>query len=305
MKAIVAGGSGFIGGALVRSLAADGHEVVVLSRRPAAVRDLPAGARAVGWDGRTVGEWARELEGAGAVVQLSGESLSDGRWTEAKKERLRASRVDSGAALTDAVAGLRTPPRVLVQGSAVGYYGPRGDEEIAEDAISGNDFLARLCLAWEASTAGVEARGVRRPIARTGVVLDPGEGALAKMLPPFRLGAGGRLGSGRQWFPWIHRDDEVAALRLLVDDERAQGPFNLTAPAPVRNGELTGDLGRALRRPTVFPVPAPALRLLFGEMADVLLTGQRAVPRKLLELGFRFRFAQLDAALADLLAPPR
>jgi uncharacterized protein (TIGR01777 family) len=238
------------------------------------------------------------------VVQLAGENLADGRWSEERKRRLRASRVDSGAALATALAAASPRPAVFAQASAVGFYGPQpdgDDSEVTEAAPPGRDFLARLCVDWEASTASVEGLGVRRVVLRSGVVLDLADGALPKMLRPFRLGVGGRLGSGRQWFPWIHRDDQVAAVRFLLAEERASGPFNLAAPAPVRNLELTRELGRALRRPTVLPVPAAALRLLFGEMSGVLLTGQRAVPRRLEELGFGFRFPTLREALADLL----
>jgi uncharacterized protein (TIGR01777 family) len=307
MRVVITGGSGLIGRAVAAPLAAEGHDVVVLSRDPARVRGLPAGVRAVQWDGRTAAGWETLLEGGSAVINLAGEAIAAGRWTEERKRRIRASRVDAGRAVVDAVrlaAEERRAPAVVVQASGIGYYGDTGDQEVGEDHLPGGDFLAEAAIAWEASTAEVETLGVRRVVLRTGVVLDRAGGALAKMLPPFRLGLGGPLGGGRQWFPWIHLADEVGAILFLIATAAASGPFNLCAPRPVQSRDFAHALGRRLRRPSILPVPAPVLRLALGELAAVLLGGQRAHPRRLLAAGYRFRFPDLPEALADLLAKP-
>lgn len=291
MRVVIAGGTGFLGRALTASLRRDGHRVVVLSRRVRAGQpDI------VAWtpDG-TVGPWATALESAEAVVNLAGEGIADGRWTTARKQALMDSRLQATSSLAAAIAGATTPPRAFLSGSGVGYYGPRGDEPIAEDASAGHDFLGRLATQWEAATSAA-ARHTRVTRLRTGLVLGD-EGALAKMLLPFRLGVGGRLGSGRQWMPWIHVDDWVRMVRFLIDDPRASGPFNVCGPAPVTNAEFTGALGRALHRPAVLPVPAFALRLALGELSDALLTGQRAVPAKATALGFTFTYPDVQSAL--------
>ncbi len=300
MRVVITGGSGLIGRALTVDLAAAGREVVVLSRRPDKVAGLPAGARAESWDAASAEGWAHLVDGAEAVVHLAGESIGEGRWTAAKKRRIEDSRVRSSRAVAAAIEAAGRKPRVLLQGSAVGYYGPR-DEEATEDTPPGDDFLARVAVAWEGATAAVEGMGVRRAVLRTGVVLATDGGALPKMLLPFRLFAGGPVGSGRQWLPWIHLADEVAAIRFLLEDEGARGPFNLTAPQPLTNREFSRVLGRVLKRPSFLPAPAFALRLALGEMADLVLKGQRAVPKRLGELGFTFRFPDAESALRDLL----
>jgi uncharacterized protein len=299
-RILLLGGSGLIGRRLAPELVAAGFEVVVLSRNPARLADLPPGVRAVGWDGRTAAGWQAEAEGARAIVNLAGDNVGEGRWTSAKKAAIRDSRQRSTAAVLAALAGAERRPEVLIQGSAVGFYGPRGDEEIPETTGPGDDFLAGVCRDWEAASAGAEALGVRRVVVRTGVVLDPEGGALAKMKIPFELFAGGPLGSGRQYLPWIHHRDETAALRFLLTHPDARGAFNLTAPEPVPQAEFARRLGHAMGRPSLVPTPAFALRLAVGEMAEVLLTGQRAVPKRLLELGFEFRYPRLEAALAEL-----
>jgi uncharacterized protein (TIGR01777 family) len=302
MRIIITGGSGLIGRALAASLAADGHEVILLSRTPERATGLPVGVRAAGWNGRTAAGWSSLADGAEAIVNLAGESIAAGRWTPERKRRIRDSRLDAGRAVVEAVQAASNRPRVVIQASAVGYYGPHGDEEITEQTPPGNDFLAQaVVVEWEASTAPVEALGVRRAIIRTGVVLSEDGGALPRLMLPFKFFAGGRLGSGRQWFPWIHIADEVRAIRFLIDSQAASGPFNLSAPNPLTNAEFSRILGRVLGRPTLVPTPAPALRLLFGEMATVLLDGQRALPGRLLDLGFTFRFPEAEAALRDLL----
>jgi uncharacterized protein len=306
MRVIIAGGSGLIGRAVAGALAAAGNEVVVLSRDPDRVRGLPAGVRAARWDGHSAAGWEALLEAGSAVINLAGEAIAAGRWTEERKRRIRASRVDAGRAVVAAVrlaAEAGRAPAVVLQASGIGYYGDAGDREVDEDSPPGADFLAEASVAWEASSAEVEALGVRRVVLRTGVVLDRDGGALPKMLPPFRLGLGGPLGGGRQWFPWIHMADEVGAILFLLAAEAASGPFNLCAPRPVRSRDFARALGKQLHRPSILPVPAPALRLALGELAAALLGGQRANPRRLLAAGYRFRFPDLPEALADLLAP--
>lgn len=305
MQVIIAGGSGLIGRAAAGALLAQGHDVTVLSRDPGrAGGALPAGARATAWDGRTAAGWAERLAPGAALLNLAGEGIAAGRWSAGRKRRIAASRVDSGAAMV-AAARLASAdgraPAVLAQASAVGYYGDGGDREVTEDQPPGDGFLATVSRDWEASTAAAAALGVRRVMLRTGIVLAREGGALAKLLPVFRAGLGGPLGGGRQWFPWIHLADEVAAILFLLADPGAEGAYNLCAPRPVTNRDFARALGRRLHRPALLRVPAPLLRLVLGEMASSLLAGQRAVPRRLLDRGFAFRFPGLDAALADLL----
>lgn len=300
MRVIVTGGTGFIGRALCARLVAAGHDVTVLSRAPERAADLPR-VRLAAWDGVSVEPLGPLLAGAAAVVHLAGESIAGGRWTAARKRRIRASRVDSSAALAAAILALPQPPAVLLQASAVGYYGSRGDEELDESSPPGEGFLAEVCRQWEAASAAVEDRGVRRPLARTGVVLAPGGGALPAMARPVRWFCGGPLGGGRQWLPWIHLDDELRALLFLLEHPTASGPFNLTAPQPLRQRAFVEALGRVLSRPSSLPAPELALRLALGEMSELLLASQRVRPARLLELGFRFRFSAAAQALGDLL----
>jgi uncharacterized protein (TIGR01777 family) len=302
MRVIITGGAGLIGQALTNNLTADGHEVIVLSRTPKKVTNLPGGAKAELWDGRTTTGWGRLADGARAIVNLAGENIAAGRWTAARKQRIRDSRLDAGRAVVQAVKMAEPKPEVVIQSSAVGYYGPRGDTEIiTEQAPPGNDFLAKVSIDWEASTASVESLGVRRAIIRTGVVLSPEDGALPRMMLPFKFFVGGPIGSGQQWFPWIHLADEVAAIRYLIDHKAATGVFNLSAPNPLTNAEFGRVLGRVLNRPAIIPTPGFVLRLAFGEMSTVLLGGQWAIPQRLQELGFTFQFLEVEAALRDLL----
>jgi len=301
MRIVITGGTGLIGNALAREMGSACHEVVVLTRDPARSGTLPPGTRAVRWDGRTAGDWAKLLDGDTVIVHLAGDAIAVGRWTDEKKRRIRESRVESGRAVLEAVRQAKSKPRALLQGSAVGYYGDTGDAVVTESHPPGDDFLARVCVEWEASTAEVTSFGVRRPVLRTGIVLSSQGGALPRMALPFRMLAGGPLGNGRQWLPWIHEMDEVGAIRFLIEREDADGPFNLTAPAPLPNRDFSRALGEALHRPSFAPAPGFALRLLLGEMADALLHGQRAVPRKLLDLGYVFRYPEALAALRGLL----
>ncbi len=308
MRVIITGGSGLIGRALVRSLTADGHEVIILSRSPGNAVNLPAGAKAVYWDGKSADGWGKYVNGAGAVINLAGESVGgtgffDVRWTPARRRRIQESRINAGRAVVQAIQLAEKKPAVLIQSSAVGYYGTHTDDrDITEDAPAGHDFLAGVCVDWEASTQKVERLGVRRAIIRTGVVISPKGGALPRQMLPFKFFAGGPLGSGEQWFPWIHIDDEVAAIRFLIDNEDARGAFNLAAPHPVTNAEFSRALGSSMRRPSWLRAPAFAFKLLFGEAALILLEGQKAVPHRLLDLGFKFKFPAVEPALEDLLA---
>jgi uncharacterized protein (TIGR01777 family) len=295
MKVVISGANGLIGSALSRALRTRGDDVIALMRRPT----TPGEVR---WDGRSVPPGV--VEGADAAVNLSGANIGARRWTDAFKKEIVDSRVDSTHAFVEAIAAARQRPRVFVNASAVGVYGGRGDEEVMESSAPGNDFLASVCKASEAEALRAEQLGVRTVLLRTGVVLAREGGALKQMLPPFKAFLGGPIGSGKQWFPWIHLEDEVAII-LWALDGAVRGPVNAVAPNPVRMKEFAHALGRALHRPTLFSVPPLVLRLGLGEMAEVLLEGQRAVPRKALDGGFRFRFGELEPALRDLVGAPR
>ena len=302
MRIIITGGTGLIGRQLAGSLASDGHEVVVLSRNPSQAAGIPAGVRLERWDAKTSAGWGQLANGAGGIINLAGESLGEGRWTEARKQAMLDSRVNAGKAVVEAIQAAGQKPKVLVQSSAVGYYGPRGSEEVTEDARPGTDFAAKICVDWENSTQPAEAMGVRRPIIRTGIVLSADGGALPRMLLPFKLFAGGKIGSGQQGFPWIHIADEIGAIRFLIDSAGATGPFNLTAPNPPTNAGFTKAIGEAMGRPAAVPAPGFAMKLAFGEMSTVLLDGQRALPKRLLDLGYPFRFTDPVVALRNILA---
>ena len=306
MRVIITGGSGLIGRALTDNLAGDGHEVIILSRNPAKVTGLPPGAQAVAWDAHTAAGWGQLVDGAEAIVNLAGESIKGNgflpsRWTSRRKQLIRQSRLDAGAAVVQAVQQVSRKPKVLLQASAVGYYGPRGDEPAKEQDAPGEDFLASVCVAWEASTAEVEALGVRRAVVRTGLPLTLKRGAFPLLVLPFRLFTGNTFGSGRQYYPWIHFSDEVAALRFLIENPKASDPYNLSAPEPATNRDFARTLGRVLRRPAWLPVPRFALQLTLGEVSTVVMDGQRAVPQKLLQEGFKFSYPDLEPALRDLL----
>ena len=306
MRLIIAGGSGFLGRALADTLAAAGHHVQILTRQPAASA-RPASARAherITWspDGTANGPWAAACSGADLIVNLAGESIAAGRWTAARKAALRDSRVLPTRSLAQAIARAAQPPAALVSASAIGYYGDRADEALTEQAGPGRDFLAGLGVEWEREALAAEATGTRVVLLRTGIVLDPREGALAKMVPPFRLFAGGPFGSGRQFMSWIHRDDWVSLAKWAIETPAARGALNLTAPNPVTNADFARALGRALHRPAIVPAPRFALSLMLGEMAGPLLFhSQRVLPAKALACGFRFAHSDVDAALASLL----
>ena len=298
MRVVVTGGTGFIGSKLCENLVAKGHEVVLFTRDASRSRDeVHPKVRVVSWAPGAA--WESWVDGAGAIVNLAGENIAQ-RWTEAAKRRIVASRVDAAARICAAIERAAVKPSVLVNAAAVGYYGPCGDETVDENSPPGTDFLATTCVAWEAAAKKAEALGLRVALIRAGVVLGGGGGALAKMLPPFKAFAGGPIGSGKQWMSWIHRDDLVALFVFAIENANAHGPINGTAPNPVTMKEFAKALGHALHRPSLFPAPAAAVRLLLGEMATVVLDGQRVVPRKAEGLGFKFRFTEVDAALRDV-----
>ena len=299
MNVIIAGGSGLIGQAFTADLLKHGHRVWVLTRRLSQVH-LPAGAQAAGWDGASGRGWESVLEQADAVVNLAGENIGAHPWTRERKGRIRESRVQAGQAIVRAIQATGQRPRVLVQSSAVGYYGPCKEETLTEGSPAGRDFLSGVAVDWENSTRTVEELGVRRVIIRTGVVLAAEGGILSRFLYPVRLFAGGPMGSGRQWISWIHMRDQLAAMRFLMEHASAAGAFNVCAPEPVTNAEFVRTLAGVLNRPYWLPAPAFALKLVLGEMSTLVLDGQKVVPARLQELGFRFTYPELDAALENL-----
>ena len=295
MRIAITGSTGLIGSALVRSLVADGHDVRRLVRRAARAPNE------VSWNPERNEIDVKALAGVDAVVNLAGENIAQ-RWTRDSTRAIRESRVQATSLIARTMSTLSPRPTALVSGSAVGYYGVRGSEVLDETSSAGDDFLASVCKDWEAATAPAGDAGIRVAISRTGIVLDPHGGALAKMLLPFRLGVGGRLGDGKHWMSWIALADMVRALRFLVDTESARGAFNVAAPNPVDNAEFTRVLASVLHRPAIFPVPVFALELLYGQMAKgAALASQRALPRKLLQTGFVFSLPNLETALQSIL----
>ncbi len=300
VRVFVVGGTGFVGRALLSGLRERGYEVFALARSRSRIAVLPEGVKPVLGDPLRPGSWQEEAAACEVGINLCGANIFR-RWDEEYKRLIRDSRVLSTRMLGEALAGGQG--RVLVNASAVGYYGETGEEEVTEEHPPGRDFLARVCVDWEREALGFQEKGLRVAVARFGIVLGAGGGALLRMLPAFRLGLGGPIGSGQQWFPWVHLADVVSGLIFLAEEEKARGPFNLVAPGIVRQREFARELGRVLRRPAFLPVPVWALRLIFGEVARVLATGCRAVPRRLLALGFKFAFPDLRPALQDLLRP--
>lgn len=305
MRVIITGGTGFIGRRLAEELLADGHEVVALSRSPGRAHDMPVGVRLERWDARTAEGWGQLADGALAIVNLAGENLGGesflpARWTPERKARIRDSRLNAGRAVVEAVSAAKSKPKVVIQSSGIGHYGSRSDKVLTESDPPGTDFLAKLTVDWEASTAPVAALGVRHASIRSGVVLSPDEGALKRLILPFKLFVGGPMGSGKQGFAWIHPADETAAIRFLIEREAASGPFNLVAPEATTYAQFGVALARVLGRPYWLPVPGFALRALAGEAASMVLEGQLASPGKLMDLGFRFRYPTAESALREL-----
>jgi|CXWL01.1.fsa_nt_gi uncharacterized protein (TIGR01777 family) len=301
MTVIIAGGTGFLGSALIDALLARGDKVILLTRNPAAAHlrwDAKVDVRL--WNAKDPGPWVLAFEKADAVINLAGENVASDRWTTERKLALIKSRIDPTRAIVAALAAASKRPKVFVCASAVGYYGGARKGDSPEDAPQGTDFLAALCGQWEREAQAAEKLGVRAVMPRIGVVLEKDGGALAKMLPPFKFGVGGRLGSGRQAFPWIHRDDVVGGILFLLE-KNISGPVNLAAPDLKTNAAFTKALGRALHRPAFFPVPGFVLKLALGEMSAMLLGGQRAIPKKLLDAGYQFKYPEIDKALAAIL----
>jgi uncharacterized protein (TIGR01777 family) len=294
----ITGATGFIGSALSASLRADGHRVLRLTRGGVTSGD------AIGWDPDAGRIDAPALEGMDAVVHLAGESIGERRWTDEQKRAIRESRVRGTKVLAAAVASRERKPKVMVSGSAIGYYGNRADEVLTEASGPGDDFLAEVCVAWEAETRPVADAGVRTVLTRTGIVLDPCGGVLARMLLPFKLGIGGRQGSGKQWMSWITLADHVGAIRHAIENESVQGPVNMVAPNPVTNADFARALGHALHRPTIFPTPMLPLKLRFGpELVEaLLLVSQRVEPAKLAAAGYEFTCSSLDDAFRAMFA---
>ena len=301
MKIVIAGGTGFLGRPLAAALAKAGHTPLFLSRRDRRLGTI----RVVEWqpDG-TVGGWANELSDADAVITLAGESIDAGRWSTVRKKAILESRLLSTRSLVEAIQRSPQPPRVLVSGSGVNYYGLHDRGIVSEDAPPGTDYLADVCVQWEAEAMRAAGAGTRVACLRTGLVVAGDGGALSRMLLPFRLGLGGPVGSGRQHWSWIHRQDWIDLARFVLDNAAVSGPVNATAPNPVTSREFAATLGAALHRPAVLPLPAAGLKLLFGEMAEsLLLSGQRATPSKAQRAGFKFAFPTLQEALGDILGP--
>ena len=300
MKVMISGGTGMIGTVLAQDLANSGHDVVILTRRSNPGDTVDKRIRFVQWDGKTAGDWVAELENTDAVVNLAGENLSNSLWTEKQKSRIVASRVDAGKALVDGFAKASHKPGVLIQASGSGAYGTDEEKVFTESDDYGRDFLASVTRNWEASTLPVEKMKVRRVIIRSGVVLAKGKGALRLMTLPFKLFVGGKLGSGRQWLSWIHLQDEVKAIRFLIENENARGIFNLSA-TPVRNETFSKTAGKIMRRPAWLPIPAFLLKVILGEMSTMVLDGQNISSEKIQNLGFKFIYPKIDDALVDML----
>lgn len=293
MNVLITGGTGFIGKALSRELVSSGHNVIITTRRQTDSKEkltwnLPALIP------------SDTMSNIDAVVNLAGESIASGRWTKTRKERIMSSRTNITRALVQSMQNANPKPKVLISASAIGFYGPRGDEFVTEDTPPGTDFLADVCKAWEAEALKAEEMGVRVVPVRIGGVLESDGGALPKMIMPFKFFLGGPIGSGKQWFSWIHRDDITGIIKYALENELISGPINLTAPEPVTNKEFSSALGRAISRPSWLPVPGFIVKLTLGELGDIILTGQRVLPEKALKAGYKFKHPDVDEALRTI-----
>ena len=296
MRIIVSGSHGLVGKALIKALETDGHEIYRL------VRHAPNSEHEIEWSPDRYSIAISRIEGFDAVFHLAGESIASGRWNDEKKRKMRESRTKGTKLLADALANLSAPPKTLISASAIGYYGDRGDELLTETSPPGKGFLADVCVEWEQATQHARSKGVRVVNTRFGIILDKEGGALAKMLTPFRMGIGGRIGDGKQWMSWIALDDVIGALQFTLKNESMNSPANFVAPNPVTNTEFTKTLGSVLSRPTIFPIPEFGVRLAFGEMGDaLLLSSQRVEPKSLTQTGYKFNYTHLEAALRSIL----
>ena len=300
MRLLLTGGTGFVGSALRESLTQKGHEVVILTRQASRENQPGIRTRYAYWNPNQSGPWERELDGVDGVVNLAGEPIVEKRWTPEQKQKIVESRVGATHAIVEAIRNAKRKPLFLINASAIGYYGPHGNEELTEESPRGNDFLGETSQKWEAEAQRAEELAIRVVRIRIGIVLEKSGGALAKMLPPFQWGLGGPLGSGNQWMSWIHRKDLIGLIHLAVEKKETRGALNATAPAAVTMKEFAQTLGRALRRPAFFPVPEFAVKLLLGEMSDVLLKGQRVLPKRALAAGYTFQFPKLEQALKEI-----
>jgi uncharacterized protein (TIGR01777 family) len=300
---IIIGATGLIGKALSKKLIEKGYGVIAFSRNPKKGQELlDHPVRMVQWDGKTSSGWTGFVENSFAIINLAGENISSGRWTQAKKTKILQSRLDAGAAVALAVKQAKKKPSIVIQASGIGFYGSHADEIIDESFAPGSGFLSMVAEKWEMSTREVESYGTRHIIIRTGVVLGKDGGAFPRLIKPFRFFFGGPLGSGKQWFPWIHLNDEVGAICFLLESEGLHGTFNLSVPEPIRMKDFCHLLGKVIKRPSWLKVPGFLLGLIFGEMADeVLLSGQRAIPKRLLEAGYRFAYPDAESALVNIL----
>jgi uncharacterized protein (TIGR01777 family) len=310
MKILITGGTGLIGSALIQELLIENNQLHILTRnKQRAETRLPTKVNVLQWDGVSSSGWGRIISDVDAIINLAGESIAGEslpaimtkRWTDQQKKRIKQSRINAGQAILEAIERASKKPDIIIQSSAVGYYGSQGEKILSEDTPAGTDFLANVCETWEKSTYNVNKLGVRHVIIRTGLVLSSRGGILPIMALPFRMFIGGSIGSGNQYIPWIHIRDQVKAIKFLLSNNNADGAYNLTAPNPITNSEFSKVLSYALRRPNYFPTPAFALKTVMGEKATLVLDGQRAVPQKLLNEGYKFHFEEVELALRDLL----
>ena len=302
MRLLLTGGTGFVGTALRETLTQKGHEVVILTRQASRENQPGIRTRYAYWNPPGGGAWERELDGVDGVINLAGEPIVRKRWTAEQKQKIEGSRAGATRAIVEAIRGSKRKPFFLINASAVGYYGPHENEELTEESPAGKDYLAQTCQKWEMEALRAETLGIRVVRLRIGIVLEKGGGALAKMLPPFQLGLGGPLGSGRQWMSWIHREDLTGLILWAIEKKEIRGALNATAPVPVTMKEFAGTLGRALHRPAIFPVPEFVVKFLLGEMSEMLLKGQRVLPKRALSSGYSFQFPKLEQAFQGILA---
>jgi uncharacterized protein (TIGR01777 family) len=301
MRLLISGGTGMIGTLLVTRLLEKGHEISILTRKNRENNNL-SNLRYLYWDGSSLGDWCEQINHVDAIINLAGENIGLKRWSDKRKQQITESRINAGRILTEAIKKATNYPKVFVQASAIGYYGTKVPGILTEESPNGDDFLADLSQKWERSSYEIESLGIRRIVIRTGVVLSKNDGALNRMLLPFKLFVGGPIGSGRQIISWIHPEDEIAAIEFLLEKEETSGAYNLTAQESISNAAFGRLLAKTIHRPYWFPVPGMALRLLLGEMSTLVLNGQNVAPKRLIEAGFQFKFGQLNGALKNLMA---